>query len=344
MDIDIRLNNGTEYKVVIAPTPELRFEGKVAIVTNPKVAGLHLQSVLPKIKAKEIYIITVDDGEEYKSLSTVEKILNSCFNHKLNRSSTLIALGGGVIGDMTGFAASIYQRGIDFIQIPTTLLSMVDASVGGKTGVNNSFGKNLIGAFYQPKQVIIDTNYLETLNIREFRAGVAEMIKMAVVFDEEYFSFLEQNELKGDVLQNGIKRSIELKAKIVIEDELERGNRALLNYGHTFAHVIENMTGYKRYLHGEAVGIGISMANKLALISTGFSKTEDTRVDDLLRKFSLETRFTIENVNEFYEKFFLDKKSLDTKLKFILPTRIGEAKIFDSINKKDILSALELYS
>jgi len=344
MDIDIRLNNGTEYKVVIAPTPELRFEGKVAIVTNPKVAGLHLQSVLPKIKAKEIYIITVDDGEEYKSLSTVEKILNSCFNHKLNRSSTLIALGGGVIGDMTGFAASIYQRGIDFIQIPTTLLSMVDASVGGKTGVNNSFGKNLIGAFYQPKQVIIDTNYLETLNIREFRAGVAEMIKMAVVFDEEYFSFLEQNELKGDALQNGIKRSIELKAKIVIEDELERGNRALLNYGHTFAHVIENMTGYKRYLHGEAVGIGISMANKLALISTGFSKAEDTRVDDLLKKFSLKTRFTIENVNEFYEKFFLDKKSLDAKLKFILPARIGEAKIFDSINKKDILDALELYS
>jgi len=345
MEIDVQVGNGKEYKVLIAPLSKIDIEGKVAIVTNPKVAGLHLKKLLSSISAKEVYIITVDDGEEYKSLSTVEKILNSCFNHKLNRSSTLIALGGGVIGDMTGFAASIYQRGIDFIQIPTTLLSMVDASVGGKTGVNNSFGKNLIGAFHQPKAVYIDTEFLTTLPSREFRAGVAEIVKMAVVFDNDFFSFLESNRLDTDEnLQKAIKRSVELKAEVVSADELEKGDRALLNYGHTFAHVIENLTDYKRYLHGEAVGIGMSMANKLAMKAVGFSSSEDERVDALLDSYELPSRFFIEDLDGFYNKFFLDKKSLDSKLKFILPTRIGEAKIFDGIKKEDILNTLELYT
>lgn len=345
MEIEVKVGNGKDYKVFIAPLAKIKTEGKVAIVTNPKVAGLHLNKLLSSINAKEVYIITVDDGEEYKNLLSIEKILNSCFNHKLNRSSTLIALGGGVIGDMTGFAASIYQRGIDFIQIPTTLLSMVDASVGGKTGVNNSFGKNLIGAFHQPKAVYIDTEFLTTLPSREFRAGVAEIIKMAVVFDSDFFSFLESNGLDTDEnLQKAIKRSVELKAEVVSRDELEKGDRALLNYGHTFAHVIENITDYKRYLHGEAVGIGMSMANKLAVRAVGFSRAEDERVDDLLERYELEGRFFIEDLDGFYTKFFLDKKSLDSKLKFILPTRIGEAKIFDNIKKEDILNTLELYT
>lgn len=345
MEIEIRVGNGKDYKVIIAPLSEIDIDGKVAIVTNPKVAGLHLKKLLSSLSAKEVYIITVDDGEEHKNLSTIEKILNSCFNHKLNRSSTLIALGGGVVGDMTGFAASIYQRGVSFIQIPTTLLSMVDASVGGKTGVNSSFGKNLIGTFHQPKAVYIDTEFLTTLPNREFRAGVAEIIKMAVVFDSDFFDFLESNRLDNDEnLQKAIKRSLELKAKVVSADELERGSRALLNYGHTFAHVIENLTNYRRYLHGEAVSIGMSMANKLAIRAVGFSSSEDERVDALLESYELPRRFFIEDLDRFYNRFFLDKKSLDSKLKFILPISIGEAKIFDDIKKEDILNTLELYS
>ena len=209
MQVNIALKKVVDnsYNISIDELPKLHFDTKVAIVTNPKVAGLHLGYLLSKISAKELYIITVPDGEEYKNQKSVDTILESMFNHKFNRKSLLIAFGGGVIGDMTGYVSSIYQRGIDFLQIPTTLLSRVDASVGGKTGMNNSYGKNLIGAFHQPKGVYIDPLFLTTLPTREFGAGVAEIVKMAVTFNREFFEFLESADLNNpDVLQEAIKQ------------------------------------------------------------------------------------------------------------------------------------------
>ena len=227
MNIDIQLKKEIDnsYQVHLGELPTLEYDTKVAIVTNPKVSGLHLNYLLSRLDAKEVYIVTVEDGENYKTLSTIENVLNNLFEQKFNRSSLLIALGGGVIGDMTGFAASIYQRGIDFVQIPTTLLSQVDASVGGKTGVNNAYGKNLIGAFHQPKAVYIDPYFLSTLPSREYSAGIAEIIKMAVCFDYEFFEWLEDADLYDkSVIQEAIAKSVKTKAMVVSKDEKEKGS------------------------------------------------------------------------------------------------------------------------
>ncbi len=341
VDINFSKKESSNYSIFIDKLPEINEKGKVAIITNPKISGLHLKSLLDKLKAKEIYIVTIPDGEEYKNLKTLNFILDRLFDHKLDRKSTLIAFGGGVIGDMTGFAAAIFQRGISFIQIPTTLLSQVDASVGGKTGINNSYGKNLIGAFHQPKAVYIDTSFLKTLPKREFSAGVAEIIKMAVTFDKDFFEWLEKSDLyKEDDLKIAIKKSIETKAKVVAEDEKERGIRAVLNYGHTFAHVIENITGYKTYLHGEAVAIGMNMANKLAISLNLLDKEESVRIENLLKRYSLPTTFNVQNPEDFYKHFFLDKKSADSKIKFILPNHIGGFLIKDDIEKEKIIKIL----
>lgn len=307
MQVNIPLKKviDSSYDITIDSLPELHFDTKVAIVTNPKVAGLHLAYLLSKISAKELYIITVPDGEEYKNQESINTILESLFNHRFNRKSMLIAFGGGVIGDMTGYAASIYQRGIDFIQMPTTLLSQVDASVGGKTGMNNSYGKNLIGAFHQPKAVYIDPYFLTTLTSREFGAGVAEMVKMAVTFNKDFFEFLENSDLKNpDILQEAIKKAVQTKADVVAQDEKEHGLRAALNYGHTFGHVIENETKYKTYLHGEAVAIGMVMANETAMKMNLMTQKEADRIKALLKKYNLPTTYFIENSKSFYDTFF----------------------------------------
>jgi 3-dehydroquinate synthase len=342
IDIDFKDKEWLNYSVFIDELNEIVLDKKVAIITNPKVSGLHLASLLKKIKSKELYIITIGDGEEYKNLKTIEDILDRAFDHKLDRDSVFIAFGGGVVGDMVGFAASIFQRGIDFIQIPTTLLSQVDASVGGKTGVNNRYGKNLIGAFHQPKAVYCETSFLQTLPKREFGAGVAEIIKMAVMFDKEFFEFLENNSLQEiDNLKEAIKKCVELKAWVVSQDEREKGMRSLLNYGHTFAHVIENITGYKTYLHGEAVAIGMVMANSLALKLGLIEKAEEGRVKRLLEEYDLPTAFKIKDANEFYEHFFLDKKTQDMKIKFILPKGIGANEIRSEIDKELVIEVLQ---
>ena len=336
------LNTKTiKYDITIDSLPDLNFDTKVVIVTNPTVAGYHLEAFLEKVHAKALHVVTVPDGEQYKTMETVEEILDQLFIHKLDRKSLLIALGGGVIGDMTGFTASIYQRGIGFVQVPTTLLSQVDASVGGKTGVNNKYGKNLIGAFYQPKAVYIDPAFLRTLPPREFAAGVAEIIKMAVMFDKAYFDFLERADLEDETaLKEVIKRSVELKAEVVNQDEKEAGIRAVLNYGHTFGHVIENETNYTTYLHGEAVAIGMVMANRLA-VKLGLMKEEDAgKVASLLEKFNLPTVYTIKDVDDFYEHFFLDKKSADNKTKFILPKGIGDHTVLQEIDEAIVKSVL----
>jgi 3-dehydroquinate synthase len=342
--IELVQTQNITYDITIDRLPKLTFNTKVVIVTNPTVAGFHLETLLSKISVKELHIVTIPDGETYKTLKTVENILNECFAHKLDRKSLLIAFGGGVIGDMTGFTASLYQRGIDFIQIPTTLLSQVDASVGGKTGVNNKYGKNLIGAFYQPKAVYIDPEFLKTLPAREFAAGVAEIIKMAVMFDKAYFEFLQVADLNDEkVLKEAIAKSVKLKAWVVNQDEKEAGIRAVLNYGHTFGHVVENETDYTTYLHGEAVAIGMVMANALAVELGLFSQEDSEKVEALLKKFSLPTRYFIKDVDTFYEHFFLDKKSANNNITFILPQGMGNYKMVSNIDKSIVKKTLSTF-
>jgi 3-dehydroquinate synthase len=343
--IEIRQPSVKRYEIVIDPLPPLRYDRKVAVVTNPTVAPLHLERVLSRLEAPQVEVIEVPDGEEYKTMETVLKILDRLFEARFDRRSLLIALGGGVIGDMTGFAASLYQRGIGFVQMPTTLLSQVDASVGGKTGVNNRWGKNLVGAFYQPEAVYIDPAFLETLPGREYAAGIAEVIKMAVMFDREFFEFLERSDLKDpEVAKEMIARSVTLKAEVVNRDEKEAGVRAVLNYGHTFGHVIENETGYGRYLHGEAVAIGMVMADELAVELGLLSREEAERIRRLLEKWGLPVDYPVEDPDAFYDHFFLDKKSAGGKVKFILPGGgIGSHAMRDDIPRERVLRVLERF-
>ena len=332
------------YDITIDTLPTLHFDTKVAIVTNETVSKLHLEYLKSKVSAKELIVVTLKDGEEYKNQESIDTILEALFEKRFNRKSMLIAFGGGVIGDMTGFASSIYQRGIDFIQIPTTLLSQVDASVGGKTGMNNKYGKNLVGAFHQPRAVYIDPYFLTTLPAREFGAGVAEVVKMAVTFNYDFFKFLENADLKNpETVQDTIKQAVQTKADVVAQDEKEHGIRAALNYGHTFGHVIENETKYKKYLHGEAVAIGMVMANETAVKMNLMSESDALRVKLLLKKYDLPTSYVIEDSEKFYETFFLDKKSSDSSITFIIPEGIGGVQITDAVEKDLVISVLKSF-
>ena len=346
MIVPIHLENSTavKYDVVIDTLPELTFNRKVAIITNTTVSALYLERLKSKIFADELFVITVEDGEEFKTLETVEYILDKLCEYQLDRKSLLIALGGGVIGDMTGFTASVYLRGIAFVQVPTTLLAQVDASVGGKTGVNNAYGKNLIGTFYQPEAVYIDTDFLKTLPPREFASGIAEIIKMGVMFDSAFFdTLMEADFSQKNVLNKMVQRSVELKVEVVNLDEKESGIRAVLNYGHTFGHVIENETNYKTYVHGEAVAIGMMMANALA-VELGMMKQEEMDlVTKFLKKHNLPITYDIKDVDAFYDKFFLDKKTAHNKLKFILPQGIGGHLIRDDISEVTLKKVLKAF-
>ncbi len=347
MTLNIALKHEIDhsYPIHIDPLSTLHFKGKVAIITNPKVAGLHLGYLLSRLSADECYVVTVPDGEQHKGLQTIEYILDRLFEHRLNRKSLLIAFGGGVIGDMCGFAAGIYQRGIDFVQIPTTLLSQVDASVGGKTGINNRFGKNLVGLFHQPKAVYIDPYFLSSLPPREFAAGVAEMLKMAVTFDAAFFDWLDAHDLREpEHLKTAIKQAVRIKAEVVAQDEKEQGLRAALNYGHTFGHVIENETAYTRFLHGETVAIGMVMANEVACELGMMSPHEAMRVKALLERYGLPVHYGIKDVEAFYDAFFLDKKSSDHSITFIIPQGIGGVALRDDIDAALIKGVLARYS
>jgi 3-dehydroquinate synthase len=346
MKVNIALKKVVDnsYDITIDTLPKLHFDTKVAVVTNTTVSKLHLEYLLSKLSAKELVVITLKDGEEYKNQESIDEILDSLFQNRFNRKSMLIAFGGGVIGDMTGFASAIYQRGIDFIQIPTTLLSQVDASVGGKTGMNNKYGKNLVGAFHQPRAVYIDPYFLTTLPKREFGAGVAEIVKMAVTFNKEFFEYLEGADLHDkDVIQEVIKQAVQTKANVVAKDEKEHGIRAALNYGHTFGHVIENETGYKKYLHGEAVAIGMVMANEMAIKMNLMNEREALRVKDLLQKYNLPTSYTIKDTKKFYETFYLDKKSSDSSITFIIPIGIGDVTITDKVDVGTVMCVLNKF-
>jgi len=336
MTINVTTPN-KNYNVYIEEIESLKVEGKVAIITNPTVSGFHLNYLLSKLECDELHIVTLPDGEEYKNMDSLMYGMDRLFDAKLDRNSTLIAFGGGVIGDMTGFMASIFLRGIKFIQVPTTLLSMVDSSVGGKTGINNKYGKNLIGAFYQPENVYIDTHFLSTLPKREFSAGMAEVIKMAVMFDAIFFENLKDNKEK---IEDIIRQSIEIKSDVVNQDEKEKGIRSVLNYGHTFGHVIENLTNYSVYLHGEAVAIGMVMANRLAVKLGLLSESEEKEIKECLENYDLPTSFKVKDEEEFYEHFFADKKTMNNSIKFILPKGIGNYKIKKDIDKEILLEVL----
>lgn len=337
-----------DYKVCIGEFENISFEkkySKVLVVTSHNVAGFYLAFLKNKISHQQVFECIVDDREENKDFTTIQQILDCAFTNKLDRKSLMIALGGGVISDMVGFASGIYQRGIDFINIPTTLLAQVDASVGGKTGINTHFGKNLIGIFHQPKKVYVNPLFLKTLKQREFFAGIAEILKIAICFDRAFFDFLFEKNLNNlDVLSEAIKKSIKLKADIVEQDEREDGIRMGLNYGHTFAHVIELETNYKKFLHGEAVAIGMQMANSLALKLGLLSPEEVKKIEFLLEKYHLLLQYRICDIKGFYNKFFIDKKTCYDTLRFILPNGIGKMKIVDNVEKEKLLEVLGVYA
>ena len=324
--------------------------GPVLVVSNETVAPLYLQAVLEALGDHPNSQLILPDGEQWKTLATWEQILQHLTTIEATRDCTLIALGGGVIGDMTGFAAAAYMRGVRFVQIPTTLLAQVDASVGGKTGVNLPAGKNLVGAFHQPAAVIIDTDTLNTLPQREFLAGLAEVVKYGLIRDEEFFSWLETNQdrllqREADALAFAIHRSCENKAEVVAADEREQGSRALLNLGHTFGHAIETATGYTRFLHGEAVAIGMCLA-------AAFSEHEGLahpplyqRTRDLLQGLGLPVSPPAEIPAEtLVAHMRLDKKNQQGRLRLILLAEIGHAFIDDQFNAEQIIEFLHAHA
>lgn len=329
---------------------QLNIGKKVLIVSNPEIFGHYGDTCLQSLEAAGFETCThlIPPGEEYKHLQSIQKVYDTALTNHLERSSTFVALGGGVIGDMTGFAAATWLRGVNFVQVPTSLLAIVDASVGGKTGVNHPQGKNLIGAFYQPKLVAIDPNALKTLPPREFRAGMAEVIKYGVIWDEDLFSKLEhednidsRDDISDELLEIIITRSCQAKADVVSQDEKESGLRAILNYGHTIGHAVESLTNYKQFVHGEAVGIGMVAAGKIALEMGLWTKAEAQRQDALIAKAGLPTEIPSElAIEDILETIKSDKKVKAGKVRFILPTAIGKAIISDRVTPEIITKAL----
>lgn len=305
---------------------------QVAVVTNTTVAPLYLEKFVAPLKAAGVSVlpIVLPDGEQYKNAETLNTIYDALLEHRCERNTTLVALGGGVIGDMTGYAAATFLRGVPFIQVPTTLLSQVDSSVGGKTGINHPRGKNMIGAFYQPQVVLADTETLNTLPDRELSAGLAEIIKYGLIRDPEFFEWLETN-MPGLVARDpkalayAIHRSCANKAAVVAADERESGERALLNLGHTFGHAIENGMGYGVWLHGEAVAAGTMMAADLSRRMGWLSEADVNRAERLFKAAKLPTKAPALGVDTYLDLMGLDKKVADGKIRFILLQAIGKA-------------------
>ena len=328
--------------------PEKLLQGKAVVITNETVAPLYLESVLSGLRASgaECLPIVLPDGEAYKSWETLNKIFDELLSHRCERKTPLIALGGGVVGDLTGFAAATYQRGVPFIQIPTTLLAQVDSAVGGKTAINHPLGKNMVGAFYQPQVVIADMDTLRTLPPRELAAGLAETIKYGFIRDLAFLDWIEKNierlnAREPEALAYAVERSCQNKAEVVANDERETGERALLNFGHTFGHAIETGMGYGAWLHGEAVAAGMVMAarfsEKLGLIG----KSDVQRVVDILLRAKLPVDAPALGAERYLDLMGHDKKVEGGKIKFILLRKPGEAYIcnkYDSAALNALLS------
>ncbi|WP_462150604.1 3-dehydroquinate synthase [Pseudoalteromonas xiamenensis] len=316
------------------------------IISNETVAPLYLASLLDKLAPLSPLHFIIPDGEQYKSLDWFERINAFLLEHNCGRDTCLLALGGGVIGDLTGFVAACYQRGVPFIQLPTTLLSQVDSSVGGKTAVNHPLGKNMIGAFYQPQAVFIDTNTLSTLPSREFAAGMAEVIKYGFIHDAEFLNELSE---KRDVLRaldtaaltQVIHRCCQIKADIVGQDEKESGLRALLNLGHTFGHAIEAEQGYGVWLHGEAVGAGMVLALQLAHLRSDISNDELEKAVALIASFDLPTSAPeTMTADDFLRHMRKDKKNQRGKIRFIVPTGIGQCALVDDVTDEMVVQLI----
>ena len=298
------------------------------VVTNETVGPLYLDKLLTNLPGRDAASIALPDGEAHKTLATMQSILDRLVASGANRDTTVIALGGGVVGDIAGFAAACYMRGVDFIQVPTTLLAQVDSSVGGKTGVNHEQGKNLIGAFHQPRIVLIDTDTLATLPDRELRAGLAEVIKYGAICDAAFFDWLEDNmesllTRDADALAYAIRRSCELKAEVVAEDEREAGRRAILNFGHTFGHAIERCQGYGDWLHGEAVAAGMVMAARLS----GLESADVGRLRSLVAAAGLPVEPPAIAHGDWMAAMGMDKKVQGKRLRFVLLDSIGASRV-----------------
>ena len=318
------------------------------IVSNAKVAPLYMAAIEQSLDAGRIRYdrVVLDDGEQYKTLDSVSRIIDLLLQKRHDRRTTVIALGGGVIGDIGGFAASIYQRGVNFIQMPTTVLSQVDSSVGGKTGVNHPLGKNMIGAFYQPQCVIADIDSFNTLPARELSAGLAEVIKYGLIYDADFFNWLEANidgllNLDQDLLAQAVLVSCEIKARVVEQDERESGLRAILNLGHTFGHAIETVMGYGNWLHGEAVAAGMVMAIDLSIREGLIDESVRERSVDLLRRAGLPVSPPDDiSIEQYLDVMAIDKKSIDGQIKLVLLRALGEAFISSDYDHDKLLQTL----
>lgn len=323
-------------------------KGKQTLVTtNETIAPLYLEKITAQLNSYNTATVILPDGEQYKTLDVLNRIFDALLMNKFGRNATLIALGGGVIGDMGGFAAACYQRGIAFIQIPTTLLAQVDSSVGGKTGVNHPLGKNMIGAFYQPQCVIIDTDVLTTLDERQYSAGLAEIIKYGLIRDAAFFQWLEENcdaLMARDkiALAYAIEQSCINKAEVVSEDETETGVRATLNLGHTFGHAIETGVGYGEYLHGEAVAIGMCLAAELSRRMEWLNSADVARIINLIKRAKLPVDPPKSlSAEEFLQLMSVDKKNVDGQIKLILLKAIGQALLPMSVTDDLIRVTIE---
>ena len=318
---------------------------QVVVISNDTVAPIYMSSFLATLKNLDVHKIILPDGESYKTLATIESIFDQLLAMRCARDVTIIALGGGVVGDITGFAAACYQRGVNFIQVPTTLLSQVDSSVGGKTGVNHPLGKNMIGAFFQPQCVLADISTLRTLPNRELSAGLAEVIKYGLIAKKPFFSWLENNvdrllELDCDAVEYAVEQSCLCKAEIVASDEHEKnGQRALLNLGHTFGHAIETGMGYGNWLHGEAVGCGMVIAAQFSEKLGWLSNQDVSKISHLISAAKLPTQLPKElTPDKMIELMSIDKKVKDGKLHLVLLKDIGEAVLTNKFSQ-DLLYA-----
>jgi 3-dehydroquinate synthase len=316
--------------------------GDCMIVSNDTVAPLYLDKLQANLASSDTRAVELPDGEEFKTVATAGIVLDALVGAGANRDTTVVALGGGVVGDIAGFAAACYMRGVAFIQVPTTLLAQVDSSVGGKTGVNHPQGKNLIGAFHQPRIVLIDTSTLATLPARELRAGLAEVIKHGAMADIVFFEWLEKNmsallELDPDAIAYAVQRCCEIKAEVVAEDEREAGRRALLNFGHTFGHAIEHCLGYGEWLHGEAVAAGMVMAAQLSGIDSG----DVDRLQNLLESAGLPTKPPAIGAQAMLDAMGMDKKVQQKQIRFVLLGELGSAHVSRDIDPSRLERVLE---
>jgi 3-dehydroquinate synthase len=321
---------------------------QLLIVTNGTVAPLYAAALRNSLPGRRMVEVILADGEQYKTLDTVARIFDALMDARMNRDAAILALGGGVIGDMAGFAAACYQRGIDYVQIPTTLLAQVDSSVGGKTGVNHPQGKNMIGAFHQPRCVFADISTLNTLSDREYRAGLAEVVKYGLIYDSSFFEWLEHNTAalaRRDTaaVMYAVQRSCEIKAEIVAADEREQGLRAILNLGHTFGHAIETASGYGTWLHGEAVAAGMVLAADLSARIGWISAGDYDRAIQLMKQLELPVAPPKIGATRAFELMGMDKKVLDGRVRLVLMRKLGKADVVGDYSKQALDATLQQF-